>query len=190
MFLPPMLVVASLEAEPDWIARPSGEDIAKAYPRKAMSEGLVGRAVLHCKATAQGRMTDCVVNDLDPVGEGFDEAALVLSKRFVVRTRSRGGQIPSGAPVRIPIRFVLPGTVTLPVVVARRAGVTPTKVSIDCRLNVAGRLDNCLTSHPDAAAARVAYEVVAEANASPSVRPRETAIRVNIPIEVMLPEPR
>ncbi len=65
-----------------------------------------GHVVLECTVDTSGRLNDCAVASEDPVGKGFGEAALKLSK-------SMRFHAPSGAPnkgrakLRVPVTFKL-----------------------------------------------------------------------------------
>ena len=40
---------------PDWVRRPTGEDMARFYPSKAAREEVEGRATLSCSVSGRGR---------------------------------------------------------------------------------------------------------------------------------------
>ncbi len=98
---------AAQDREPDWIRRPSAEDLMGVWPRKALKEGLGGRVVLVCIATVQGTLRACRVESQDPPDAGFGGAALALGPQFVLKPALRGGA-PVEAQVRIPINFPKP----------------------------------------------------------------------------------
>jgi protein TonB len=92
-------------ANPDWLRRPSGEDVARFYPERALRLEVPGRALLQCMVTAKGTVTGCAVQSEDPMGYGFGAAALNLSKLFQMKPRMEDGQAVEGATVKIPIAF-------------------------------------------------------------------------------------
>ena len=94
--------------DPDWVQRPTAEDIKAFYPPRAVAEKVEGRVVLDCRVTGAGRLEGCAVAMEDPAAYGFGEAALKMAERFQMTTESRSGVPTAGADVRIPILFRLP----------------------------------------------------------------------------------
>jgi TonB family protein len=94
--------------QPDWMAKPDADDLARNYPRVAAALGLGGRAVLSCEVDGQGVLTACNIPQEEPHGLGFGQAALDLAPAFRMRPMTRDGQPVAGGSVRIPIAFRLP----------------------------------------------------------------------------------
>ena len=92
---------------PDWVRRPSGEDLARYFPDRASRNSISGRATINCQVTASGGLEGCSVVSEDPADYGFGEAALRMSRLFRMRPQSRDGVPVGGASVRIPITFRL-----------------------------------------------------------------------------------
>jgi protein TonB len=90
---------------PDWLRRPTGEDLARHYPRRALEQELSGRAQIACSVTAAGRLQSCVVVSETPAGRGFGDAALKLSRAFQMRPQTEDGRPVEGGRVNIPITF-------------------------------------------------------------------------------------
>jgi protein TonB len=87
-----------------WMRRPTGEDIARYYPKAAADAHLEGSATIHCTVLPRGSLTDCATTSEDPVGQGFGDAAVRLSKLFKIRPN-----VPvSGGEIEFPILFTLP----------------------------------------------------------------------------------
>lgn len=95
---------AADDLPPDWLRRPSGDDVASAYPAKALEQDVGGHVVILCKVSPDGVLGDCSVAEEDPVGMGFGEAALSLTPGFLMSPRTVNGQ-PTAGLVRIPINF-------------------------------------------------------------------------------------
>lgn len=92
---------------PTWLKRPGASEFARFYPDPEMRRGTEGRAVLNCNVTAKGSVAGCRVASLTPAGSGFGEAALKLSRYFVMSPRTVDGQPVEGGQVTIPIAFNL-----------------------------------------------------------------------------------
>lgn len=93
---------------PDWQRRPSGEDLARYYPDRAMRMEVEGSATISCRVTARGTLEGCSVTAESPADMGFGDAAMRMSRLFKMRPQTKDGQPVDGGTVRIPIRFTLP----------------------------------------------------------------------------------
>lgn len=87
---------------PIWAHRPSFEEAQRYYPEDAQRKGLSGGAILNCGLDIRGYVTGCRVVGETVEGQGFGEAALRLSRRFVAQP------LPDGS--RVTWRFDLPIT--------------------------------------------------------------------------------
>jgi len=94
-------------ANPRWIARPTADQMARAYPDRALRDGTEGAATLQCSVTARGSLTGCSVMSETPGGQGFGRAAMQLSRHFRLSPRTVDGQAVEGAVVAIPLTFQL-----------------------------------------------------------------------------------
>ncbi len=90
---------------PQWLRKPSGEDMRRYYPAAAFEGKVEGRAVIECVVTADGTMTDCKVVEETPAGQGFGAASLRVASRFRMRTTTLDGIPVMGAHVRIPLNW-------------------------------------------------------------------------------------
>jgi TonB family protein len=93
---------------PDWVYRPSGDQVANYYPASAARAGVNGRALLECSVGADGFLQYCLVLGESPEGYGFGDAALRMFPLFKMRPETRDGFPVEGAKVDIPIAFQMP----------------------------------------------------------------------------------
>lgn len=92
---------------PHWLARPTPEQLAGFYPPRALDDGISGQAILDCKVTAQGQLTQCAVSGETPPGRHFGEAALKAARIFRMSPKTEDGQPVEGGTVHIPIKFAV-----------------------------------------------------------------------------------
>jgi hypothetical protein len=88
---------------PVFIERPSQANLSAAYPRGAAAVGMSGRAVLHCRVAPDGGLNKCAAIREFPLGAGFGDAALNLSRYYRIDT---GSDAVRGGEVDLPIGFV------------------------------------------------------------------------------------
>jgi len=154
------------DTAPDWVKRPTPEQLLEVFPTEAARKGISGRAVISCIITAQGGLSECVTTDESPAGLGFGGAAIALTPQFLMRPATLAGQ-PVPATISIPVNFRLMGA--MPVGDAKKvfppnvawaeaptfadvAAAYPKKaraegksgrVTLACAMTPAGRLANC-----------------------------------------------
>lgn len=95
----------SIRTNPDWVRRPSGEDLARYYPMFARVLGKEGRAAIRCNVAATGLLEGCVVASEDPRGWGFGAATLEMAKGFRMRPATVNGEPVGDGKVTIPIHY-------------------------------------------------------------------------------------
>jgi TonB family protein len=196
--------------EPDWLRRPTGEELERFWP--AQARGMSGRAVISCTVTVRGLLDDCSVTSEVPPGHGFGGAALLLAPSFLMRPLMKDGVPVGGAQVNIPISFKSGGVSTSDYPsekVARSLpwGETPTTaamaaafphtaygrvpsghVLLRCRVADKGRLGQCRTASevpPDRGFAQAALNLVKDFRVAPNRATLEGAreLSVDIPFD-------
>ncbi|MFT4252175.1 MAG: TonB family protein [Caulobacter sp.] len=91
---------------PDWLRKPTADQMARYYPDKAQRLEIGGSAIIRCKVGEAGRLTDCEVLKEAPEGIGFGKAALLLSREFEMTPPPP--ELVGVKDVTIPITFAAP----------------------------------------------------------------------------------
>ncbi|NJC42692.1 protein TonB [Brevundimonas alba] len=89
---------------PSWVRQPSGEQLMRAYPDRALRADVGGLATLNCLVQPNGRVSDCNLAGETPGGYGFGRAAQGLTRYFQISPRTVNGAA-EGSRVNIAIRF-------------------------------------------------------------------------------------
>jgi protein TonB len=92
---------------PNWLSKPTPDQVGRLYPVRAADRGMSGRAVLLCEVLASGAVGACDVTEETPKGYGFGAAAQAMTRYFKLSPRTVDGVSVAGSKVRIPIVFSL-----------------------------------------------------------------------------------
>lgn len=92
------------DTRPDWLRRPTPENLRGVFPRQAVNKGVDGSALIDCIATVQGALQDCFVIEESPAGLGFGAAALALTPQLMFKPARLNG-VPVTSTVTIPINW-------------------------------------------------------------------------------------
>jgi TonB family protein len=154
---------------PDWVRRPTAEEMRASWPAAAGRKGIGGKALISCGLDIQGLLKNCVVVSETPEGSGFGQSALLLAGSFKMTPKKINGKPVDGGDlrIRIPIVFEDPdgpiggptvGALTAPVWTAApgfddMAAAWPKSAGelasggavLRCTFNRLGKLTNCDT---------------------------------------------
>jgi TonB family protein len=123
---------ASVITRPEWLEKPTGDDMERFFPAKARAASMSGRATITCTVTAEGLLKGCVATKETPEGYGFGEAAVSLGAIFRLKPKLVDGQPVEGGTITMPIVFQappdLPGLGDMAMVLTR-VGTTPPVVA-------------------------------------------------------------
>ena len=92
------------DTPPDWLRRPSPNELLAVYPTQALKRGTGGSAVISCLVTPQGALNECVTAEESPVGSGFGGAGIALTPQFLMKPATHKGR-PVVSLVSIPITW-------------------------------------------------------------------------------------
>jgi TonB family protein len=92
---------------PDWMVKPTADELSRVYLTLASRNGVTGEAVLQCTADEDGYLADCVVNSETPAGAGFGNAALEMTAYMRMRPATNYG-VPVSSAVIVPLHFAIP----------------------------------------------------------------------------------
>lgn len=106
---PPPAAEPVVIVQPDWTVRPTGEDIMRLFPAKAVETGTSGQAIVQCAVLADGSLDHCQVVAEEPQGMGFGEASVQMAVIFKMKPTMADGSSVDGAQVLIPLSWSLGG---------------------------------------------------------------------------------
>lgn len=92
---------------PDWLVKPTAQDIYWAYPPRAVAVRVEGRATVECRVSIQGAAYACTATAEDPKDYGFGAAAVAVMSKALFKPAVRCGRVTEGQ-IRVPISFRLP----------------------------------------------------------------------------------
>lgn len=90
---------------PDWLRKPTGEEVEGFYPERARREQVSGQVSIACHVTIEGLLTMCQTSGEKPTGFDFGRAAVELSSLFRLNPKLVDGQAVDGGTITIPIVF-------------------------------------------------------------------------------------
>ncbi|USQ96325.1 TonB family protein [Caulobacter sp. RL271] len=96
------------DANPNWLRKPTGQDIANVFPKKAIDDGVAGKATIGCQVTTEGFLQNCKVLSESPKDYNFGAAGLQLTPQLRMTPKIRGGKAVPGGTVAIPINWEAP----------------------------------------------------------------------------------
>ena len=96
------------DANPNWLRKPTGQDIANVFPKKAIEDGVGGKATIGCQVTTEGFLQNCKVLSESPKDYNFGAAGLQLTPQLRMTPKIRGGKAVPGGSVSIPINWEAP----------------------------------------------------------------------------------
>jgi len=90
-----------------WTLLPTGADVARLYPRKALAAMINVSAVVDC-TIRDGVLEDCSARDESLKGFGIGEAAIALVQLSHMQMTTRDGQPVEGGKISLPVAFKMP----------------------------------------------------------------------------------
>jgi TonB family protein len=91
--------------KPDWVQRPTAEDVARNYPPLAARGGIGGHVTINCGINASGELENCAVTEETPKDQGFGGAVLAMTSLFRMKPTTLEGKPAAGGQIAIPLTF-------------------------------------------------------------------------------------
>lgn len=101
----PAFTPAVVSAAMAWLEAPTYADVAKLYPKSAGAAHIAGRATLLCGFDIFGHLDSCRTIAEEPKGQGFGNAAHLLTRRFLADRKTPAGRPIGQAELQIPFVF-------------------------------------------------------------------------------------
>ena len=98
--------------QPDWVERPTPDQLRTVYPKKALTKGVGGNATIECEVALDGLLRKCAVVTEDPPGMDFGVAAIALAPQLRFKPATVNGAAVLSK-VDIPIHWSSPGVVDM-----------------------------------------------------------------------------
>lgn len=98
---------AAVITRPRWASQPNAAQMARAYPRAAIENGVSGTASLNCLVSAAGTLSNCSVTSQTPASASFGRAASNLAQYFRMSPGTVDGHAIDGARVAFTVRFAV-----------------------------------------------------------------------------------
>jgi TonB family protein len=93
--------------DPDWLVRPSADDMSRVYPTAADQKQIPGKVRLQCAVDVDGFLADCEVKEETPTDMGFGNAALETTAYMRMKPATDFG-VPVRGSVIVTLNFALP----------------------------------------------------------------------------------
>ena len=90
-----------------WTLLPTGEDVARLYPRKALAAMINVSAVVDC-TIHDGVLEACTARDESVKGFGIGEAAIALVQLSHMQMTTTDGKPVEGGKISLPVAFRMP----------------------------------------------------------------------------------
>lgn len=87
----------------------SADPVGALFPADARAKGVGGVVKMECVVTADGRLSDCMINSECPAGLGFGDATLKSAPYFKMRPQTVDGRPVGGGKVIIPMAWKVAG---------------------------------------------------------------------------------
>jgi len=149
-------------AKPEWLRRPTGDEITGQFPSQALDRSISGRAEMLCTVRIDTSLEACDLTSEWPYGMGFGQAAVrMFVKGGRVRPRTVEGKPVGNGRIRISVRFINPTPSARYVIMSpiwdaapdfeameaawpmESSTISPATVVLRCSLAASGRLRDC-----------------------------------------------
>ncbi len=133
----PVLPLEGVITNPVWLHRPSNEELQEFYPKLATELRLSGRIKVNCVVTKEGALAGCTVSDEMPVGMGFGDAAVKMTKLMLMKPETLDGEPVGGGRFEVVIQFKPPDEESPSLAAEAGPPPSPTSMALGRRLSAA-----------------------------------------------------